>query len=64
MAAENEAVEEAVDVEMVGQILRAYRVAAGLTQAALAERALVGEQTIGYLERDLSAARSTRRWGG
>lgn len=53
MAAENEAVEEAVDVEMVGQILRAYRVAAGLTQAALAERALVGEQTIGYLERDL-----------
>jgi DNA-binding XRE family transcriptional regulator len=43
MAAENEAVEEAVDVETVGQILRAYRVAAGLTQAALAERALVGE---------------------
>lgn len=49
MAAENEVGEG----ETIGQLLRAYRVAAGLTQAALAERALVGEQTIGYLERDL-----------
>lgn len=45
---------EASEIEdaLIGQLLRAYRVAAGLTQGMLAERAGVGEQTIGYMERD------------
>ena len=50
MVADHETVAEQ---RTVGQLLRAYRVAAGLTQGLLAERAGVGEQTIGYLERDL-----------
>lgn len=49
MAAEN----GAGDARTVGQLLRAYRVAAGLTQRTLASRAGVGEQTISYMERDL-----------
>lgn len=39
--------------ETVGQLLRAHRCAAGLTQDALAARSGVGVQTIGYLERGL-----------
>jgi transcriptional regulator with XRE-family HTH domain len=49
MAAESDAVAE----RTLGQLLRAYRLAAGLTQGILAARAGVGEQTIGYLEREL-----------
>lgn len=49
MAGEHNGIED----ETIGQLLRAYRVAAGLTQSVLAQRASVGEQTIGYLERDL-----------
>lgn len=44
---------DAGDDETIGRLLRAYRTAAGLTQDALARRAFVGVQTIGYLERDL-----------
>ncbi len=51
MTAENDAIER--EDATIGQLLRAYRVAARLTQGTLAERALVGEQTIGYMERDL-----------
>jgi transcriptional regulator with XRE-family HTH domain len=43
----------ATDDETIGQVVREYRVAAGLTQGALAALAGVGEQTISYLERDL-----------
>jgi len=50
VVADNETV---ADQRTVGQLLRAYRVAAGLTQRVLAAHAGVDEQTIGYLERDL-----------
>lgn len=50
LVADNETV---TDRRTVGQLLRAYRVAAGFTQRMLAAHAGVGEQTIGYLERDL-----------
>lgn len=39
-----------------GSLLRRYRLAAGLTQAELAKRARIGEDTIGALERGINRA--------